>query len=743
MGIELIIIGTSIALAAAMSAYAIMSSQKTKQDGMNPASLDSFNITRAQEGLAVPVIYGRVRLPGNIIWYGDLKTEEIERQEPGKGGDGGGSSSSGYRYYLSVWQAICMGEVSLVKTYIDDAEAEIQASDTIWNNGFDDSGYPTNVPKANKLEGVAHIYFEQWYLGDNQTTVPTIHYVLDRVLQSRLPDANLPTGSNPASVILDLLLLAGVDLGQINDVSFIEASEYFTQGLNLVFDQQSPVADAIETVLKYIDAILYVNSDGEYTLKAFDPMVSHVAEISQLEIKDFSLNRKGWGQVPNDFRANFIDESKNFSQRVVIAQNPAAISLAGTKITQSIDLKCFRSIDAASRRLFEIMKRTSYPAAEIKFKTSLRYSNLLPGDIVRIEYSDYGITSGDFRVTAIDAGALNSNEFSINALQVVETLFDDVYAAGGGTSWIDPDNTPIPSDHVAVFELPYTREHGTTPAFIALIARKTFKENAFQVKFSLEETQGYRAVGDFVNFSQYGELSETYPVTRTTDNDTGIIYVPYATDPQFDTISRAETFSTRRLAILGNEIVAFEKVTALSGGRIKLGGVIRGVLNTPIEAHLATDPIWIVYVASNVFEVPNTSEFYVKIIPKIRGRLADETAIDAIFVETAFLAKKPMPVGRIVAQRTGDDIFFQLWPRSSGIDGAGDMPETETDDGPPFQFSGDFEIAYNSTTEIKKEDSFTITLAGAFDLTVRHRENGRVSDDLTVSVGAGDGVYKA
>ena len=743
MGIELIAIGASVAISVALSAYAILSAPKNKTEKMSPASLDSFNVTRAQEGMALLLIYGRVRLPGNIIWYGDLKTEPIESEAGGKGMmGGGGSTTTGYRYYVSCWQAIGFGKLNLVKTYINDQEETPQADNTIYNDGTV-GDYPTNVPKANQLPGCAHVYYDTWYIGDNVSSVPTVHFVVERELDDTLPNSNLATGSNPAAVIYDLLLQAGVSDLQIDLTSFTAAATFFTTGINLTFNNQVPVAEAIEEVLKYVDAYVCVNNDGQYAIKVMDETDTPAAEIEQREIADFSLNRKTWGQVPNDFHASFVDESQAYTQRVVIAQNPAAIRLAGSKITQSVDLKCYRDIGSAAARLFEVMKRNSYPASEIKFKTTLAYSLLLPGDVVRISYNDYGITNADFRITTIDAAGIDRNEVAITATQMVETLFDDVYIVQGGTSWDEQTTAPVPLTHVRIVELPFTNKYGFDPAFLILAAREHLNESSFVVMTSAEETQGFQAKDEFRQFSQYGTLAADYPLTYSVDDGAaGIEFTPFHADPQFDTLTRTGLFSTNRVAVIGDEIVAFQTVTALPGGNYRLAGIVRGVLGTTPTVHATNAPIWLAYLGDNIMTKFNLATFYAKVVPRLLGRSAPVTEIAAIEVVTAYKARVPRNPARIIATRSGSDVTLQLWPSTPSIRGAGDAAPSETDSAPPFPFFGDFQVGYSGATVYKNTGSFVVTQSGEVAITVKSRINGYLSSGKTITVGAADGEYK-
>ena len=54
----------------------------------------AMRIQRSVNGAAVPVVYGTMRLPGNLIWYGDFKATPTSSggKSGGKGGLTGGSA---------------------------------------------------------------------------------------------------------------------------------------------------------------------------------------------------------------------------------------------------------------------------------------------------------------------------------------------------------------------------------------------------------------------------------------------------------------------------------------------------------------------------------------------------------------------------------------------------------------------------------------------------------------------------
>ena len=97
----------------------------------------------------------------------------------------------------------------------------------------------------------------------------------------------------------------------------------------MIFNQIQKTSDILRRVLKYVDGVLYVTTEGRWALRALNPGDSYTKEVTQEAYTEFKFNRKTWSQVYNRFHATFIDEDENFSQRVVIADNPAAMRLAG------------------------------------------------------------------------------------------------------------------------------------------------------------------------------------------------------------------------------------------------------------------------------------------------------------------------------------------------------------------------------------------------------------------------------
>jgi hypothetical protein len=390
------------------------------------------------------------------------------------------------------------------------------------------------------------------------------------------------------------------------------------------------------------------------------------------------------------------------------------------------------------------MLQSSYPTAEVQFKTNLKYSTLLPGDVIRLSYASLGIENADFRVTTVDNTTLDKNEVGLALVEKTDGLFDIGEIPGGGSGWEKPEYSPIALTHTAVFELPFNFTTEEEPSYLLLAARERLVETGFAILQSNSETGDYSVQGVFDSFSQYGTLDETYPSSTYDIDDTiGILFTPYEFDPEFVTQSRADLFSSNRVIVCGNELLGFEKVIP-EGSSYRLLGIVRGVLNTPIEEHLDGSDIWLAEISvENVLTVTNTSAFWLKFIPIIGEKALDSSLVGAVSVTYAAKAITPTAPG-IRATRAGGTVSFEIFPCLKTRTGAGTQPEdVYSPPGPaPYTFEGDFEVD-DGTISYKTSTQFTLTFSGQASIAIRHRLNGRFSESKTIVIGAEDATYYA
>ena len=93
-----------------------MSGKKTISSS-TPA-IGAIKIQQSTYGVVLPIVWGRARISGNLIWYGDFKAvpHTTTTESGGKGGGGVTQKSTTYTYTASVAMALCEGPILDVVT---------------------------------------------------------------------------------------------------------------------------------------------------------------------------------------------------------------------------------------------------------------------------------------------------------------------------------------------------------------------------------------------------------------------------------------------------------------------------------------------------------------------------------------------------------------------------------------------------------------------------------------------------
>lgn len=729
---------------------ATMIINQPQQEGMSANTLESFNTTSSNEGSVVTVVMGKAKITGNLLWFGNLKTVGIPTEGGGKGGGGGGSADGGgYTYYMDIWQGICIGPgVSIEMLW--EQNKEIDNEGYVLNPG-DELYFPTPttdgdlaIPYASPLNPMAHVFMEQRNIGDNVSFLPTYHYLINKLSQAPLTYANETYGVNPAAAIYDTLELGGGSLSDVVLSTFQDAADYWHSkdyAVNIVLNKQEAVRDTINRIFTYVDGNIRYDNEGNMELIAWKDTDTFVDTLDEDDYKSFTFKRNTWDNVPTDFRANFIDREQEYTTRTIRARNTAAAAISGQDEPMSIDLTAFIDLDMASRRLWELMKRLSYPEAQVQCTVSLAHSAVREGDVVRLNHTEYGLTAADFRVQKVELAENNSNDIVWSCTQELASLFDSEYQSGGSPGWVIPDYAPVIALAVEVFELPFNNITLNAPAYLLLVARAGV-ETSFNVHYS-PTTTDYENKASFTTFAQRGGLAETYPSsTYAIDDDVGILYIPTREDPAFSTLTRAGLFSSTRVAVMGSELVSFQTVE-VEGEGFRLKGCIRGLLNTPISSHASGSVIWLTEINDNILTGISVTSFNLKLSPVFGTDAVDISTISPKAVNYSQKALGPWDIAGIGVVRSGSTVDITVQNTTQLIAGAGINPATSSPVVHPYSMEGTIE--YWTSLDLTKIESssneFTITTTSAFTLYVRQKLTGHYSNTETVYIAATDGVY--
>lgn len=162
--------------------------------------LKDLQVTSSTEGAAIPRLYGRARLGGEIIWATDFEEEANTTSQSsggGKGLGGGGSSSTytQYAYYANFAVGLCEGPISRIgRVWADGREIELTRVTTRLHLG-EETQQPDSLILAREgagnapaYRGLAYIVFERLALADYGNRVPQLAFEVFRKLDASETD---------------------------------------------------------------------------------------------------------------------------------------------------------------------------------------------------------------------------------------------------------------------------------------------------------------------------------------------------------------------------------------------------------------------------------------------------------------------------------------------------------------------------------------------------------------------------
>lgn len=155
--------------------------------------LKEVNGLAATEGAAIPRLYGRARLGGQLIWATRFEEEvSVSIQRTKSGGKGGRSQKTyetTYSYYANLAIGLCEGPIAFVRRiWVDGRELDI-ATVTMRVHHGSETQEPDpliaakEVGEAPAYRGLAYVVFERFPLADYSNRVPQFDFEVVRAVE--------------------------------------------------------------------------------------------------------------------------------------------------------------------------------------------------------------------------------------------------------------------------------------------------------------------------------------------------------------------------------------------------------------------------------------------------------------------------------------------------------------------------------------------------------------------------------
>lgn len=274
-----------------------------------------FHLTEGREGAGIPVVYGRCRVGGQLIWAANFK--ERREVEGGKGGP----RVANYSYSLSFAVALCEGEVARVARCWANGEP-FDLSQVTWrlHSGSEDQA-PDPLIEAIEGEGstpgyrgTAYIVFEDMPVDQFGARMPQLSFevirpaaeAVDR-LETLARAVNMIPGSGEFALATDIVRRR---LGPGREVSENQHGPEMKSDFEASLDQleaELPNVSRVNLVVGWFGSDLrcgecLIRPGVEVATKATTPLVWSVAGVTRGDAYVVSATdgRSNYGGTPSD-----------------------------------------------------------------------------------------------------------------------------------------------------------------------------------------------------------------------------------------------------------------------------------------------------------------------------------------------------------------------------------------------------------------------------------------------------------
>lgn len=558
-------------------------------------------------GLSIPIcLYGRTRVTGNLIWFGDF-TPIANTTTQSAGGKGGSVDSSNTTFTYTTSFCLALGEGLMTAVYSGWrdkdilTQAQVNSLFTFFNGSYSQTpwSYLTSKHAGQDLayRGISYVAASNYNLGASEA-LPNHSFEVGGAFQYNI--AGGIYGANPKDIVYDFLTNthygAGYPASKLGDFTafsnFCIASGIF---LSPAYTDQTQTADMLLEIMKATNSGVYFGeglmkivpmSDTNVTGNGVSYIASNTA-IYNLTDDDFiitsgdpvKVTRGSPADAYNQVQIEFINSANQYNVEIATASDQAAIDTYGLIAMPPVSIHAIT--DAPTARLVAqmMLQRALYVRNTYEFNLSAKYSLLEPTDIVTITDSFLGLSNYAVRITSVE-------EASDNLLSIIAEDYPSgvthspIYPSGSGSGFNVNYNTA--ASNVApptFFEVPVSKST-TGLAVSVAVAGIDSNYGGCQVWASWDGIT-YKKVGETNGSARYGITTNTTTAAANQVQNVALI----GNGGQVLSGSPSDAANLSSLTLVGNEYVGYTTSSLLSVNNYGLTLANRGAYQTAAISH--------------------------------------------------------------------------------------------------------------------------------------------------------------
>ena len=569
----------------------------------------SLQVQQSSQGLTLPVVYGRARVAGNLIWYGDFTTIETKTttRQGGKGGGGVKQEDISYTYEAAVMMALCEGEIKGIGRIWRDKEKFESLSQLRLNlaKGGDEQPtwthlqQPKHQAQAINYSGTAYIYSPNYELTKSAQIYSHNFEVIGKMgYSSSIPDAN------PSEIIRDMLTNQNYGCGfpaeNLGDTSvygvYCRAAGIF---LSPVYSEQTEAQQNISELLEQTNSAA-VFSQGRLKIVPYGDVklsgngaayVPNLTPVYDLTDDDFIVSgaedplrveRKTNADAYNQIQVEYLDRANDYNIAVAEVKDQANIEQYGLRPKDAVKMHGICDAKVANHVAQLLLQRALYVRNEYEFKLGWKYCLLEPMDLVTLTDEGLGLNKTPVRIIEIEEDeegvlTVKAEDFPMGA--ATATAYPTQPSLGYSADYNkSPGNAHAP----VVFEAPLQLTGGEPQIWLATAGGDMW--GGAEVWISTDG-DSYTRIGATNKKARFGSLSA--PLASGAVFDRANTLSVEISAGQMTGGTEQDSRDLLTLCYVDGEFLAYETAELKGVGRYTLGNLTRGAYGSTIDRHNA------------------------------------------------------------------------------------------------------------------------------------------------------------
>lgn len=637
--------------------------------------LSDLSVQSSAYGQAVPLVYGTIRLPGNVVWStGLIETQNEETEAVGSGKQRQSVTTTTYTYSSSFAVALSGRKIHDIGRVWADGKLLREANGTLAVPGEMRiyQGIPGHqidplleaeegVDSINAFRELAYVVFEDLQLAEYANRIPnlTFEIIADEGGTVFLSDIITDLCQRSDILAFDIEDLDRTVGGYI--VPAAQSARQLLEGLAAVFH-----FDLVEQDQR----LLFRPLERSESLSIDENDLAQLSSGTQSAVSDrLRTTRTQELELPQETRISYIDPERDYQSGLQRARRLTTLS----KVTQERSIPIVLGASEA-KEISEKMLDISWKSRDVfSFVLPQKFADLSPGDVINltsggqtnsillknIELVDQQLECQGIKyVRNLFQGAASPVPADTGALPVQEVLpLADTDYLLLDIPLINGDDVRQPLLFFAQQSSPSAPVNSSWPGAALFISRNAGEHFTRLASGAFEAIMGTVAV------------SLSNGPAHFWDEQNEILVELDHEDKVLESRSEADVLNGANIAWLGGEIIQFRSTVLEPDGRYRLSGLLRGRRGSEsfISSHVA-DERFVLLTESSIasaglrFDDIGQSHSFKAVT---FGQPADQIS-DQSFLFAARNLKPLSPV-HAAAERTISDDILIAWLRRSRV----------------------------------------------------------------------------